>query len=163
MKRPKIKIKLDGIDKTIEALGGFALLVLVALPLFYFDQLPDEIPSHYGASGQPDGYSGKATIWIMPILGVILYVGIFWLNKYPHIFNYPQRITEENAERLYTVATKITRFINTQMAIVFAYLCYSTIQTSLGRQDGISSHFLLIFLICNFSLIGYLLYKSTQK
>ena len=163
MKRPKVKIKLDTIDTIIEALGVIALLVLITLPLYYFDQLPNEIPSHYGASGKPDEYSEKGIIWTLPIVGVILYLGIFWLNKYPHIFNYPQQITEGNALRLYTVATKIIRFLNTQMSIAFAYLTYSTIQTSLGRQDGISSHFLLIFLLSNFLLLGYLLYKYTKK
>ncbi len=163
MKRPKIIIKLDTIDKIVHAIGMIGLIILIALPLYYFDLLPDEIPSHYGANGHPDGYSGKKIIWTLPIIGVLVYAGLLWLNKYPHMFNYPQKVTADNAERLYTVATKITRFINTQIAVVFAYIMYSTIQTALGNQDGLSSYFLLIFLLSNFCLVGYLLYKSTQQ
>ena len=163
MKRPKIDIKLDPIDRVLQATTALGLLALVLLPLYYFDMLPDEIPSHFGPNGQPDDYSRKGIIWTLPIIGLLLSTGLFWLNKHPHTFNYPQKITEDNAERLYTVATKVTRFINAQMALVFAYLAYSTIHTALGTQDGLSPYFLVIFIICNFVVIGYLLYKSTQK
>ncbi len=161
--RPKIKIHLDPIDYLIQGIGILGLLTLIILPVYYYDQLPDVIPSHYGANGKADGFSGKGIIWMLPILGLILYLGIHWLNKYPHIFNFPQKVTEENAERLYTIATKVTRFINAQIAIVFTYITYSTIQTSLGYQDGLSSNFTILFIVSNFLIVGFLLYQSTKK
>lgn len=163
MKRPKIKIKLDPIDKVIQVITLLGLITLIILPIYYYDILPEQIPSHYGANGLPDDYSGKGIIWALPLIGLVLCAGLYWLNKYPHTFNYPQKVTEENAERLYTVSTKVTRFINAQMAIVFAYLTFSTIHTAIGNQDGLSPHFLVLFIICNFVTFGYLLFKSTKK
>ena len=46
---------------------------------------------------------------------------MFWLNKYPHLFNYPQQITKENAERLYTVGTGMIRTINALITWIFVY------------------------------------------
>jgi len=166
LKRPKRQIELESIDRVIQAIGLIALVVLIGLPLYYFQQLPDIIPSHYGnygSNGEPDGFSGKRIIWTLPIIGIILNVGLHCLNKYPHTFNYPQKVTEENAKRLYTTATKVIRFLNAQIAIVFAYITYSTIHTALGTKSGLGKSFLLIFVLSNFFILGYLLYKSAQK
>jgi len=163
LKRPKIQIELESIDRVIQAIGLIALVALIGLPLYYFHQLPDIIPSHYGSNGEPDGFSGKRIIWTLPIIGIILNVGLHCLNKYPHTFNYPQKVTEENAKRLYTTATKVIRFLNAQIAIVFAYITYSTIHAALGTKSGLGKSFLLIFVLSNVLILGYLLYKSAQK
>ena len=163
MKRPFLKIELDLIDRIVQVVGIIALIALVGLPIYYFDQLPDEIPSHYGANGKADDYRGKGIIWTLPILGLVMYAGLHWLNKYPHIFNYPLKVTEDNVYRLYKMATRITRFINAQIAIAFAYIVYSTIHTALNNQDGLSPYFLVIFLLSNFALVFFLFFKTSKK
>jgi len=98
MDRPKLKIELESIDKVIEVIGIIGLILLIGLPIIYFSELPETIPRHFGFNGQPDGFSGRGIIWTLPIIGVIMYVGMFWLNKYPHTFNYPQQISNKNDE-----------------------------------------------------------------
>lgn len=163
MERPRIKIELKPIDIVIELIGFLGLILLIGLPIYFFDQLPESIPRHYGANGEPDGFSGKAIIWMLPIIGIIMYVGTFWLNKYPHIFNYPQEVTKENAKRLYTVGTRMLRTLNAIITVVFAYITYSTIQTALGNQSGLGSWFVPIFMALIFGTTGYFLYKSMSK
>jgi len=163
LNRPKIKAELEPIDRIIQSFGLIAMATLIAFPLYYFNQLPDIIPSHYGSNGEPDGFSGKAIIWTLPIIGILLYVGLHCLSYYPHIYNYPQKVTEQNAKRLYTIATKVIRFLNAQIALVFSYITYSTIHTALGNKGGLGKSFLLVFVISNVLVLGYLVYHSTQK
>ncbi len=101
--RPKLKV--DTFDKVIELFGVIGLIILIALPIFYYNSLPETVPQHYGVSGEPDGFGGKENIWILPIIGIFIYAGLAILNKFPNILNYPKNITAESAVRQYRIAT----------------------------------------------------------
>jgi len=163
MERPKLKIELAPVDKATELIGIIGLLILIALPIYFFDKLPEIIPRHFAANGEPDGFSGKGIIWTLPIIGIVMYVGMFWLNKYPHIFNYPQQVTKDNALRLYTIGTKMIRTLNAIITCVFVYITYSKIQTALGNQDGLGTWFTPVFMILIFGVTGYFFYQSMNK
>ena len=68
MERPKLKIELAPVDKATELIGIIGLLILIALPIYFFDKLPEIIPRHFAANGEPDGFSGKGIIWTLPII-----------------------------------------------------------------------------------------------
>ena len=163
MERPKIHIELDEMDRILEVAGWLALAVLIALPIYYYGQLPEQIPTHFSVNGEPDDYNRKATIWMLPILGTAMYIGMFYLNKFPHIFNYTVEITEENAATQYRFATKMIRILNTIIAFIFAYIAYGSIQVAMGYQDGLGQYFLAFFLLATFGTIGYFLSKSYKK
>ncbi len=150
-------------DIVVEIVGVFGVILLVALPLYYFDKLPEIIPNHFGANGEPDGFGDKRVIWSLPIIGVVMYVGMSWLNNYPHIFNYPQQITKENAEKFYTIGTKMLRVLNTLITCVCVFMTYSIIQTALGNQNGLGFWFTLIFFALIFGVVGYYMYKLVKK
>lgn len=140
--RPIIKLEWSAMDKIMEGLGFLALVLLLVLPIYFYPELPDRIPRHYDASGQVTAYGAKGMIWLMPIMGLITYAGLFFLNKVPHIFNYPTAITPENAEKQYRGATRMMRTLNLAIVFIFLYLTYSTIQTSLGVQEGVGEFFM---------------------
>ena len=64
--------------KVLQALIVLLLIAIFAIPAFYFGQLPEEIPSHYNASGEVDDYSGKSMIWFLPVIGLVL-GALIWL------------------------------------------------------------------------------------
>lgn len=163
MGRPRIQVKKTPVDIVIEIIGILGLILLISLPIYYFEQLPETIPKHFGANGEPDGFSGKGAIWTLPIIGVVLFVGLFWLKKYPHIFNYPQQVTEENAERLYTIGIKMITMISAIITCVFAYIMYSTIQTALGHKNGLGTWFSLVFATWIIGITAYFFYQSKSK
>ena len=163
MNRPKIKIALQPFDIILEILGVIALIVLVTLPLIYFGDLPDKIPSHFNIKGQPDSYSQKSSIWVLPALGIFLYLAMHLINRYPHVFNYPQKITKDNALRHYSLATRMIRILSILITCAFAYLVYASIQTAIGRSSGLGVGFSPMFVISILGVIGYSLFKSMQK
>jgi len=61
-----------------------------------------------GLSGQPDAWGDKAAIWILP--AVAAFFDVMWavLANYPHTFNYPVAITEENARVQYQLARSLS-------------------------------------------------------
>lgn len=146
MPRPRVKIELDPIDWLLEIAGLIGLILLIILPYYYYDKLPDSIPRHFDFTGKPDGFSDKKVIWTLPLIGGVMYIGLAILNRFPHIFNYLQEITEENAKQQYRNATKLIRILNTILVYVFLYIAYASIQTALGNQKGLSPWFTVIFI-----------------
>lgn len=160
--RPKIQLELDAFDRFVDMVGKVCVILLIGLPLYYYGQLPESIPTHYDASGTPDSFSHKGTIWILTIIGALTYGGLYWLNKYPHLFNYAQPITPENAEWQYKNATRMLRSMNAIITCSLAYVSYSTIQTALGNQNGLGAYFLPIFLVMLFGAMGYYVVQMTK-
>ena len=163
MERPKIKIEPDASDYIMEIIGAIFLILMISWPLYFFQELPDTIPRHFNAAGEPDGFSQKNTLWTLPSIGLAMYVGMLILNRYPHSFNYPGEITEENAERQYRAATKLIRAINVLIAASFFYIGYSIIQTALNKQVGLGTAFLPVFLLLILVTIGTYMHQALKK
>ncbi|MEQ8237833.1 MAG: hypothetical protein RIA69_01405 [Cyclobacteriaceae bacterium] len=77
------------------------MILMIGFPIYYFNELSDIIPRHFNAASESVGFSQKNIIWTLPAMGLVMYIGVFFFNKYPHIFNYPNEMTNENAERQY--------------------------------------------------------------
>lgn len=163
MERPKINIKYETIDYIIESLGIIALVCLVTAPIYFYNSLPDNIPIHYNIHGQPDAYESKQTIWILPLIGLFLYIGMTLLNKIPHLFNYPTKVTSENAERLYRIGTRTVILLKVISTLIFAYLNFKTISIGLSHSTDLGFLFTpaIIFIIIVFP--GFMIYKMTKK
>jgi len=165
-KRPRIKLKLTFADKAIEVLGFIALAFLWVLTLSIYKDLPDTIPIHFNGSGTADDYGSKSSILALPIIATILFSGLTFLNKFPHIFNYSTEITLENAEKQYRNATRLLRFLKTVVVIVFTIIVYQTQQVVAGYSEGLGQWFLPLFLGLTFiPILLYLIqnFKSDKK
>lgn len=161
--RPILKIEITLIDKLLEISGWFILIIQWAITLYYFSNLPNAIPTHYNFTGQPDGFGNKLTIFILPILSTVLFVGMTILNKFPHIFNYPLKITYQNAERQYTIATRLIRYLKFIVALAFSTIVLMIFQTASNKISGFSIWFLLLFIGLIFIPMVYAIVKLFKK
>ncbi len=134
--RPKIKIKLTSFDKVIELLAWIAVLGIWIITLSNYMALPKTIPIHYNLHGEADGFGNKANILLLPIIATLMFIGMTILNKYPHIFNYPGTITEQNALRKYTNATRLLRIVKLITVIIFGLIVLKIIQDVGGDISG---------------------------
>lgn len=163
MTKAKINIPLDFSDRVLEVLGWIGAGLLIFLPIYYYADLPEIIPQHFDVNGNPDGFGSKGILWFLPIIGVVTYVGLAIINKYPHTFNYLHKITAENAERSYTNATKMIRVLNTSIVCFFTLITYFTIQIALGNATQIPPYYLYGFLCLILGIVGYYVIKSTKE
>jgi len=161
--RPKIKLELTGIDKIIELFGWFSVLVIWVYTMVNFSKLPDTIPTHFNAMGEADDFGGKASILALPIIATIIFVGISILSRFPHIFNYPVNITKENAQRQYSMATRLMRYVNLITVLILGYITFSTIQSAKGQTVGLGTWFLPVSLGVVFIPIIYYIVVSRKK
>jgi uncharacterized membrane protein len=160
-KRPRIKVPFESIDIIMEGISISLILLMVIYAAMEYTNLPESIPTHFNAKGEPDDYSNKTTIWLLPIIATVTYIGLFIINKYPHIHNYMVNITEENALKNYRFSTRIVRIVNLLTIVLFTYITYHIIQSAKGTQIELGSLFLPIVIGCSVILpIGILIYMK---
>ena len=151
--RPKIKIRLNSVDWLIEIAAIIFLLLLIGFPVYFYGELPNKIPVHFNAAGTADGYGSKASLWMLPLTGLFIYVIMTVLAPFPYIFNYVVKITQENATVQYTLAVRLLRILKTVILIMFTIISYQTIQTATGKSGGLGRVFLPVFLIATFGVV----------
>ena len=119
MSRPRIKFQTTKTDWFLEAIGLLGIIFTVVLVISSYNDLPETIPRHFNAKGQPDGFSGKSILFTLPAVTIVTYLIMTIGLRFPHIFNYPFEITEENAERQYKNLTLMVRVLKTFTVIIF--------------------------------------------
>lgn len=161
--RPKMKLELTTADKTFEIMGWLLIVAIWVLTFTNYSNLPEIIPTHYNAAGQADGVGGKATLLTLPLVATILFIGLTILNKAPHLFNYPINITQENAFRQYTNATRLIRYLKLSIVFVFGLIAFKTIQNANGEADGLGVWFLPLTMGLIFIPLIYFVMKSFKS
>jgi uncharacterized membrane protein len=160
--RPILKIPLQPIDYVLEALGFLSLILMVGLSVYHYNDLPASIPTHFGVDGQPDKTGSKTTIWFLPVLGLVIFGFMTFINRIPHHFNYMVNITPENAERQYTMASRLLRFMKMFIMIIFTFITWRTILIAGGAHEGLGSGSLFLPVLV-ISLTAYYIYQSVKK
>lgn len=146
---------------TLDLLTIFGLLISFVMPLVFWSDLPDRIPSHFDLAGQPDAWSGKNSIWFLP--GVSLFIFILirlsrWLTgKYPHKTN----IKDYNPQQQAVVKIMLT-WVNLEMVWMFTVLTYLTIRVARGIQEGLGVWLLPVVLAVIFATIIYFFVKIVK-
>lgn len=135
--RLKIIIPLQIVDYALEALAVISLLMLWGLAMINYGQLPEQIPTHYNINGSPEGSGSKSTLWVLPVVGLLLYVFMTLINRRPEGFNYMVKITPENAAVQYRMATRVIRFMKAFVMLLFAFLVWRTVSIVNGEAKGL--------------------------
>jgi hypothetical protein len=98
----------------------------------------------------------------LPLVATVLFIGLTILNKFPHIFNYPTEITEDNALRQYTNATRLIRYLKVIIVVIFGLIAFETIRHANGQTEGLGIWFLPMTMGLIFIPLIYFLIKSTK-
>lgn len=160
MSQPKLSIPKSQVDYILIGIGLVGVFAMLGLTTFYYEQLPDQIPTHFNATGQPDSYGEKSTLWFLVIAGIVIYALILLVNRAPHIVNYSVPITPENAPRQYQNLQRMNRSMAAIISLCLAYILYAIIEMSLGDRESLGPWFVLLFLGLIFGVIGYYLYRA---
>jgi uncharacterized membrane protein len=161
--RPKINLNLTSTDRIIEIAGWLALAFIWIITLFHYRNLPDTIPSHFNVAGQADGFGPKTSIFILPVLGTILFIGLTILNRFPQVFNYPVKLTPENVANQYMMATRLIRYLKLAILAIFAIILWLSSYAAIHQTNSIGIWLLPTMMIMIFVPIGYYIYKSFRN
>lgn len=128
--RPKLKIELSLTDKFLEVSGWVLLIILWAILILKYSGITETFKSHGHNTAMPENSENLFLDLILPVVGSMLYAGMTILNKFPWNFNYPTKITTQNARRQYTIATKLIRYLKFMVALTFSTIVFLTFWTA---------------------------------
>jgi uncharacterized membrane protein len=136
--RPKIKIwQFTIFDLIVEIAGLIAIVAIWILLMVTYSKLPDVIPIHYNYLGQADNFGTKSSIFLLPLIATVLFAGMTILSRFPHIFNYPVKITENNAFFQYSNAARMIRCLKLALVLIFGYIVIHTVLNTGNEGLGI--------------------------
>lgn len=161
--RPKIKIPLKPFDYALEILAVLGLATLLFLSAFHYGQLPEQIPTHFGADGRPNAFGPKTTLWVLPVLGFVLFSILTFINRCPERFNFTVGITAENAESQYIMATRLTRAMKAIVMLLFAFLVWRTIGIAQNEADRLGIWLLPIVLVTTLGTVFFYIFRSVAR
>ncbi|GEM54711.1 hypothetical protein B0A58_01020 [Flavobacterium branchiophilum NBRC 15030 = ATCC 35035] len=152
----KITSKLNPTEQMIEVLGFILLLAYCSTIYISYHKLPAKIPIHYNIKGEIDHYGSKNTIFILPFIAILLYILPLILNKKNKDKDLDTFENDVNID-------KLVRFVKIIIIIIFFSIDYFTIESALGKSQGLGKWFLMI--MCGILLIPivYFGYKSYLK
>lgn len=93
--------------KLRELLPMLILAIMLASSVIMFSQLPEQIPTHWNAQGVADGFGARWTVFILPIVAIILYLVLRILPKYDSL----QKNYNENILPIYIISTLSILFL----------------------------------------------------
>ena len=158
--RPEIYIAKKSIDIFFEWVALLSIFFMWFFCIYHYDTLPNIIPIHWGPDGLADNYGSKKTIFLLPTIITTLTFGLRLLNNYPHKFNYMAAITAENAERQYGMATRLIRYLQFIISLLFTYIVVKTVNDARLQESRLSIWFLIILIAAVFVPTVYTVYTA---
>jgi len=128
-----------------------ALLVVIGFQVAYYaPRLPDTVASHFGASGEPDGWSSKTELLVIYGVVVVVTVGPFLLLPVllPHIpnelINLPHKdywlAPERRRETLRTINVYLL-WMGVGTLMLISHLMGETFAMNVGRAPHLGDSF----------------------
>ncbi len=142
---PRMRPELKWGDLLLDALVLAMIVGIWALAFLAYMHLPDSIALHFDAAGQPNRYGGKANVFLMPFIATLIASGIFIINQFPHIFNYPVKITPQNAIYQYSLATRFMRWTNLLITLLLGIITYEIVASARGKFSKIGIVLIIVY------------------
>lgn len=140
-----MKLSKSPLAKVLDIVTLGVFLAGVIYLILQFPGLPDRVPGHYDATGNVDRLGSKMELWLLPVIAAALWIGMAFLEKYPHTFNY-MNLREDNIEAQYRNGMLMLNVLKNESVLLFSYLSYQGVRIALGEADGLGVYFMPIFL-----------------
>ena len=164
MYRPILDLPKTKREKVWDWIGGGIFLLSMLYIIVVWGKIPDEVPGHFNAAGEVDRWGSKFELFILPFIGVFLWILMGLLEKAPQMYNYPARLNENNVEAFYLSSRKILNEVKNYCLILFSIISIQMVRISLGDAHSLGWWFLpLVIIGTAFPIIRGLVASSKIK
>jgi uncharacterized membrane protein len=158
--RPALKIKKTPLEIALNTISLLLFIGSVSYLLTEWPSLPNRVPMHYTFFGEVDKWGSKGIIFLNPIIGAVLWIGLTILEKFPHVYNYIVGLTEENIERQYKNGRIMINIVKNEFLLYISYSNWKDIKIAYGYNLPFGTWDLALFLIILFGSIGFFIVRS---
>ena len=119
------------------------------------DRLPQRVPTHFDISGRPNAWGSPEILWILPAVGVGLYLLMTLLASIQfRSFNLPVRVTEINLPFIQQKTSEMVALIKTEMLCLFVYIQSGIIRGARVSAFRLSPAIVPVFMAAIFTTLG---------
>ena len=144
--------------KLLEAIGLVGLAALVWLTysaLYGLNRLPDRVPTHFDAAGNPTGWGSPHGMIFMPVTAGALYLLMSVAARFPLAFHYPVRVTDRILPRLQAVTLNMLAWVKAELVWLFVVLQWVFIRTARAGEGHLFRVILPGVLVVILSTVGW--------
>ena len=146
-KRPKLQLAKSKSEWVWDIIGYGVYLASIVFLIYVWNTLPNEVPAHYNASGEVDRWGSKYELLILPIIGALMAVLMQFIEKFPELHNYPERLNANNVKEFYLLSRKMANSIKNITLFIFALMLVQSISIALEWGNPLGKWLLPIIVI----------------
>ena len=133
-------------QRILGILSPVVLLGSIAFILIRFPSLPEQIPTHYNMAGEIDGYGGRFSLLLMPLIGLVMDASLVLVGRFPKSWNTGVRITLYNRVRVYRLLRDLLAELRFTTALFFGgFAVYQSLMPEHFSGNVIGLLILLMF------------------
>jgi serine/threonine-protein kinase len=149
----------------------FVVIISLVIPAFYFNRLPEEIASHFNASGRADGWMNKSsyflTYYLVMLSLIILFTTInFFISRAPEkMINIPNKKYWLDPSRKEEAINSIKNFIYLMGALTITFISFvfrEVYTANINRTYNLGNT-MWIYLIILFAAVTYIVIKIYSR
>lgn len=113
-----------------------ALLALIATAWLAWgavygpNRLPDRIPTHFDAAGNPNGWGSPSMMMLMPVIAFATWLTLTVVSRFPAAFHYPVSAVPELLPRLQSLTQQMLVVLKAELTCLFAALQWIFIRSA---------------------------------
>lgn len=161
--QPVLHLPKTGVEKMMDSISLLLIVINMIYLISVWSTLPEQVPIHFNIKGEVDGWGGRAVIWLLPTISLILWFGLTMMERVPHFFNFPIEITEKNAAFQYKNARMMSVFLKVEIILFFLYTSWESVHLAKGNEGGLGIAELPILLILILGSIAFFVTRSLRN
>ncbi|UJL45374.1 DUF1648 domain-containing protein [Virgibacillus sp. NKC19-16] len=159
--QPNIKIPASTWENVFHLFAFILIITMFVYAIFMYSKLPDEVPIHFNAAGEADNWGGKGAIFMLPFISLPMFMLLFFLGRVPHTHNYPVKVTEQNAPKLYRESRLMLSVINFEVVAIFSLITWEMAQSAQGN-GAMGIWMIVLVTVVPLATVGYFLLRMNR-
>jgi len=144
--------------RILTIVGGVILLASTIFVVVNWGQIPDQIPTHFTITGQPDAYGGKPMLIFLVVISWVMFTTLTISVKFPNMWNFPVEVTDQNRDVLFAIARFMMEILKLLTAILMSVIMMATaLSLELPAVVMIS---LFVAIMTTIAVCIYLMFKN---
>jgi len=143
MKTESIRGLLDAASFVLLAV----LLVVTGFALYGSHQLPERIATHVDAYGQPDAWTARSSLEIVPMIAVILFLALTVVAAYSSLAKHAAKQNPESGPPFEAMVLKLIVWIKMESMAIFTTIQLNAVHSARYPDEGSSVWSILTWVV----------------
>ena len=118
------------------------------------EPLSGRVPTHFDAAGNANAWGPPSTLWLLPVIGVALYLFITLISLLPVRIRSAANLSPESRARMEALTHQMVAWIKLELICLFAWIQWSILQFARQGEGSLSPIAVPIFIAVVLATMG---------